>query len=95
MVGIRHISITADRAAERETAVTSVDLMALPGAVIRPLIVAIAHVPILVVACCTIPVWIAAVGRPATHGELGLRSLQELRTWSRDVISATAGARRR
>jgi hypothetical protein len=66
-----------------------------PGTVFRPLIVAIAHIPILVVACVMTPVWIATVVRPKTHGELGLKLLRELRTWSRDVIGATGGMRQR
>lgn len=65
----------------------------LPGALFRPLIVAIAHIPILVVACCTTPVWVMAVVRPTTHGDLGLKLLRELRTWSRHVIDATGGMR--
>lgn len=73
----------------------SFDLATLPGAVFRPLIVAIAHIPILVVACSTVPVWMMAVVRPATHGELSLKLLRELRTWSRDIIGATGGMRQR
>jgi len=71
----------------------SIDLVALPGAVFRPLIVAIAHIPILVVACSTTPVLMMAVVRPTTHGDLSLKLLRELRTWSRDVIGATGGMR--
>jgi hypothetical protein len=74
-------------------AVPSVDLAALPAVVVRPLTVAIGHVPILLVALCALPVWTMAVLRPATHGELALRLLRELRTWSRDVIGAVNGAR--
>jgi hypothetical protein len=71
----------------------SFGLLTLLSAVARPLIVAIAHVPILVVACFTIPVWMMAVARPSTHGELGLKLLCELRTWSHNVISATGWMR--
>ncbi len=73
----------------------SFDLVAVPTAVFRPVIVVIAHVPILVVACCTTPVWLMAVARPSTHGDFGLRLMRELRIWSRDVISATGGIRQR
>ena len=71
----------------------SFGLVALPGAVFRPLIVAIAHIPILVVACSTTAVVLMAVARPTTHGDLCLKMLRELRTWSRDVIGATGGMR--
>lgn len=73
----------------------SFGLVTLSGAVFRPLIVAIAHVPILVVACYTTPVWLMAVVRPSTHGEFSLKLLRELRTWSRDVIGASGGMRQR
>lgn len=68
-----------------------IDLVALARAVVRPLIVAIAHIPILVFACFTTPVWMMAVLRPTSHGELGLKLLRELRTWSRDAIGSTGG----
>lgn len=67
----------------------------LSGAVFRPLIVAIAHIPVLVIACSATLVWITAVVRPATHGDLGLKLVRELRTWSCDVIGSTAGMRQR
>lgn len=69
----------------------SFGLVTLSGAVFRPLIVAIAHIPILFVTCSATPVWMMAVVRPSTHGEFGLKVLRELRTWSRDVIGATGG----
>jgi hypothetical protein len=72
-------------------AVPSFELTTLPGVVVRPLIVAIAHLPILIVVVCTVPIWAMAGARPATHGELALRLSRELRTWSRDVISAVGG----
>ncbi len=55
--------------------------------VMRPLVVAIAHLPILILSLSAIPV----VLRPATHGELALRMFRELRTWSREVIAAAYG----
>jgi hypothetical protein len=71
----------------------SFGLVTLSGAVVRPLIVAIAHIPVLVIACSATLVWITAVVRPTTHGDLGLKLVRELRTWSCDVIGATAGMR--
>lgn len=69
----------------------SIELASLPGVVVRPLIVAIAHLPILIVVVCAMPIWAMAGARPATHGELALRLSRELRTWSRDVIGAVSG----
>jgi hypothetical protein len=71
----------------------SFGLVTLPGALFRPLIVAIAHIPVLVLTCSASLVWITAMARPATHGDLGLKLVRELRTWSCDVIGATAGMR--
>lgn len=70
-------------------------LVSLSGAMIRLLIVAIAHIPILYVACSTTLVWMMAVVRPATHGEFGLKVLRELRTWSREVVGAAGGMQQR
>jgi hypothetical protein len=75
--------------------VPSVDLVALPSAVARPLVVAIAHLPILIIASCAVPLWLIGFLRPATHGELAFRLLKELRTWSRDVVDAASGVRAR
>jgi hypothetical protein len=95
MVDIWQISRPLTGQSGAEIDMPSIDLVALPGAVYRPLIVAIAHIPILVVACFTTPVWMMAVVRPTIHGELGLKLLRELRTWSRDVIRATGGMQQR
>jgi hypothetical protein len=73
----------------------SVNLAILSGVAVRPLVVAIAHLPILIVAFCAVPVWMMAVVRPTTHGDLALRLLKELRTWSRDVIGAVHGVQPR
>jgi hypothetical protein len=69
----------------------SIDLAALPSALARPLIVAIAHLPILIIAFCATPLWLVLFLRPAVHGEAAFRLLRELRTWSRDVVQAAAG----
>lgn len=69
----------------------SIDLATLPSALARPLIVAIAHLPILVIACCAMPLWLVFFVRPAAHGEAAFRLLRELRTWSRDVVQAVGG----
>ncbi|WP_030434271.1 hypothetical protein [Actinoplanes subtropicus] len=69
----------------------SIDLAALPSVLARPLIVAIAHVPILIIACCAMPLWLVFLLRPAVHGEAAFRLVRELRTWSRDVVQAAGG----
>lgn len=69
----------------------AVDLATLPRVAIRPLIVAVAHVPILIIVLLVMPVWVMAVVRPDTNGVLALKLLKELRNWSRDVISSTNG----
>lgn len=75
--------------------VPSVDLAALPSAVVRPLVVAIAHLPILFIACCATPLWLVGFLRPALHNELAFRLLAELRNWSCDVVRAASGLRNR
>ena len=42
----------------------SVDLAVLPGAVVGPLVVAIAHLPILLIAFCAAPLWLIGFLRP-------------------------------
>lgn len=75
--------------------VPSVDLVTVRAVAARPLVVAIAHIPILVVVVCAIPIWIVGWWRPTTHGNLAIRLLRELSTWSRDVIGAAYGAQPR
>ena len=75
--------------------VPSVDLAVLPSAAVRPLVVAIAHLPILVIAFCAAPLWLLGFLRPGTHGEMAFRLIRELRTWSRDVVHAANGVRAR
>jgi hypothetical protein len=90
-VGIVHFSIAAGRAAEREMSVPSFDLATVPNTLVRPLVVAIVHIPILLVALCAVPIWTLAVLRPISHGDFALKLLRELRTWSRDAIGAVDG----
>jgi len=68
--------------------VPSFGLPALLPSVVRPLVVAIAFVPIVIMALCAIPVWAMALWSPVTHSDLALRLLRELRGWSREVIGA-------
>ncbi|WP_240669763.1 hypothetical protein [Actinoplanes solisilvae] len=79
----------AGRAAEREIIVPFVDLAALPSAMARPFVVAIAHLPILVIAIFAWPLWLISFVRPATHNDAAFRLLKELRTWSCDVVRDT------
>lgn len=73
----------------------SVDLATLSRATTRPLLVAIAHLPILIVVLCMTPIWIIAVLRPSTRGALALRLVKELRLWSRDVMAAVSESKAR
>ncbi|MBE1468187.1 hypothetical protein [Kibdelosporangium phytohabitans] len=73
----------------------SVGFPALSGIAVRSLVVAIAFLPIMIMALCAIPVWAMALWRPATHGDLALRLLRGLHTWSRDVITAVYGGHNR
>lgn len=75
--------------------VPSVGFSALPGFAVRPLVVAIAFLPILIMAVCAVPVWAMALWRPTTHGDLALRLLRGLHAWSRDVITAVYGGQSR
>lgn len=71
----------------------SINPAALSGVVVRPALAAIAHLPIVIIAVCASPVWVMAVARPKSHGDLALRLLRELRSWSRDVTGAVSGGR--
>lgn len=73
----------------------SIDLAALPTTVVRPLIVAIAHIPIMLLALCIAPILLFVAVRPESHGDLAVRLLCELRTWSRDAVGAASGRRTR
>ncbi|MEY9860108.1 hypothetical protein ABH935_005744 [Catenulispora sp. GAS73] len=55
---------------------------------VRPLVVAITHLPILIVTLSATPLWVMAVVTPKTHGDLAMRFLQELRDWSHDLLGA-------
>ena len=68
----------------------ALSLPALRG-LVRPLVVAIAFLPILIMALLAVPVWAMALWSPATHTDLALRLLKELRGWSREVINAVYG----
>jgi len=73
----------------------TVGLPALPRGVVRPLVVAIAFLPILIMALCAIPVWTVALWSPSTHSDLALRLLKELRRWSSEVINGVYGGQSR
>ena len=73
----------------------SFSLSPVAGSFVRPLVVAIAFLPILIMALCAIPLWAAALWRPAIHGELAMRLLRGLHNWSRDVIRAVYGGQDR
>lgn len=70
--------------------VPSVDLAALSVVVMRPLIVAITHNPILIVVLCAAPV-LGMAARPRIHSDLLLRLLTALRLCRRGTIDAVSG----
>ncbi|GAA0447907.1 hypothetical protein Ade02nite_60460 [Paractinoplanes deccanensis] len=61
------------------------------GALTRPLVVAVAHLPILIISFCATPLWLMSFLKPATHGEVAFRLVGELRSWSRDVVDSAGG----
>ena len=71
----------------------AIDPTTLPGTMVRPFVVAIAHLPILVVVVLISPVWVWAAFRPRTHGATALKFLDVLRTWSVDVVAGSAPRR--
>lgn len=73
----------------------SIDLATVPATVVRPLIVAIAHLPVILLALCIAPILLFVAIRPQTHGDLAVRLLCELRIWSRDAVGAASGRRTR
>jgi hypothetical protein len=75
--------------------VPSVDLVALSSTMARPLVVAIAHVPILIVSLCAAPLWLICFLRPEAHSDAAFRLLRELRSWSCGIVQETNGIRAR
>jgi len=75
--------------------VPSVDLVAVSSAMTRPLVVAIAHVPILIISLCAAPLWPMCLLRSEAHSDVAFRLLRELRSWSCGIVQATSGIRAR
>ena len=71
------------------------NLPSLPRIEGRSLVVAIVHVPILVIVVCATPVWLIAVMRPATCGEFAFKLLRRLHNWSNDAVGVSKGTRPR
>ncbi len=69
------------------------DLGGLPATMMRPFVVAIAHLPIIVFAVFVCPMCLVAAFRPKTHSAVALQFLQELRMWSADVVTGSARPR--
>jgi hypothetical protein len=78
---------------KRERTVPSVDLASVPAFIARPAVVAITHLPIVLVALLSAPIWLLAAIRPASHGESALKLVRELRMWSRDAVAGAMRAR--
>lgn len=71
----------------------AIDLTTLPGTLVRPFVVAIAHLPIVVVVVLMSPVWVWAAVRPRTIGSAALKYLDVLRSWSVEVVAGSATRR--
>lgn len=69
----------------------SPDLASVFVALARPLVVAVVHLPLLVLVILSTPLWILAGVLPKSHGELALEFLARLRSWSADLSSAVGG----
>lgn len=82
-------SFAVGRVTDRERNMPGIDLATLLGTLVRPFVVAIAHLPILFVVLFMFPMWVGAAVRPRTHGAPALRFLSELRGWSSDVVAGS------
>ncbi|GAA1036569.1 hypothetical protein GCM10009557_47640 [Virgisporangium ochraceum] len=71
----------------------SIDLTTLPGSLVRPFVVAIAHLPILIIVMLLSPTWVCGAFRSRAHGAATLKLLCELRGWSSDVVAGSASRR--
>jgi hypothetical protein len=65
------------------------DFSALPATMMRPIVVAIGHLPIVAIVFFMVPMWISAAFRPKTHTSV-LKFITELRNWSAQVVSGSA-----
>jgi hypothetical protein len=71
----------------------SFGLSGLPAFFERAAVVAIAHLPIVVIAVLAAPLWLSLAFRRTPHHDLALALLRELRAWSRDIIARATTAR--
>jgi hypothetical protein len=79
---------TAGRAAV-EDAVPVVGLRTIISRMTRPLVVAVAHVPIVLVVLLAFPLWILLAVKPAELERLAVQVLVELRRWSAASVAGT------
>ncbi|GIM97159.1 hypothetical protein Ato02nite_089520 [Paractinoplanes toevensis] len=66
-------------------------LVSVFAALVRPLVVALVHLPLLVVVILSTPLWILAGVLPKSHGKLALQFLKYLRSWSAELSIAVGG----
>lgn len=57
----------------------------------RPLVVAAAHVSIVLIILLTVPLWILLAFKPTALEQLAVRVLVELRRWSASIAGAEKG----
>lgn len=73
----------------------SFSLSAFQTAAARPVVVTIAHLPILLITVFVIPLWMVMALWRKPHAELTFRLVRELRMWSREIVTAVYGAKSR
>lgn len=73
----------------------SFSLSALQTVAARPVVVTIAHLPILLITLFVIPLWMVMALWRKPHAELTFRLVRELRGWSREIVTAVYGAKTR
>ncbi|MBL7260465.1 hypothetical protein [Paractinoplanes lichenicola] len=61
------------------------------AALAKPLVVAVIHLPLLLVVVLLAPIWILAGLRPRSHGDLALAFLGCLQSWSAELTTTVRG----
>jgi hypothetical protein len=74
-----------------EDAMPAVDVKAIFLTTSRPLVAAVAHVPIVLVVLFTLPLWVMLAFKPVALEGLATRILMELRRWSAASIGVQTG----
>ena len=70
---------------------SSFEFPVLQAMIVQPVLVLVAHIPIVMVAVWCFPTLLMAAFRPSTHGRLALSLLDTLRGWSKDAVRGARG----